>query len=163
MRRTEQLEGLRMLKLRDVLSGWEAGGGHRRPWPAVEPLHGSRQPQLLHARGRRQDGQGRGDPSRTRAGPARHRAHPAYSPQARGRSERVFRTLQDRLPKELKLAGISTMAAANRVLKENYLSRHNARFAIAPAEAGSAFVPVERREWRDVLAIQEERTVVAAA
>jgi len=83
----------------------------------------------------------------------------AYSPQARGRSERVFRTLQDRLPKELKLAGITTVEAANRFLREDYLPRHNARFAIAAAEAGSAFVPVTEAQWRDVLAIQEERTV----
>ncbi|CAN5554877.1 hypothetical protein BH23BAC4_BH23BAC4_02020 [soil metagenome] len=83
----------------------------------------------------------------------------AYSPQARGRSERVFRTLQDRLPKELKLAGITTVEAANRFLKEKYLAAHNARFAIAAAEAGSAFVPVDEAQWRDVLAIQLERTV----
>jgi hypothetical protein len=85
----------------------------------------------------------------------------AYSPQARGRSERVFRTLQDRLPKELKLAGITTVEAANRFLKEQYLPRHNARLAIAPEEAGSAFVAVEEAQWRDVLAIQVERTVAA--
>jgi transposase len=85
----------------------------------------------------------------------------AYSPQARGRSERVFRTLQDRLPKELRLAGITTTQAANRFLKEEYLPRHNARFAIAPAEAGSAFVPVAQGQWHDVLAVQEERTVAA--
>lgn len=83
----------------------------------------------------------------------------AYSPQARGRSERVFRTLQDRLPKELKLAGITTIEAANRFLREEYLPRHNARFAIAPSETGSAFVPVAEAQWRDVLAVQEERTV----
>jgi hypothetical protein len=48
----------------------------------------------------------------------------AYSPQARGRSERVFRTLQDRLPKELKLAGITTMEAANRFLEDDYTRSH---------------------------------------
>ena len=65
----------------------------------------------------------------------------AYSPEARGRSERMFGTLQKRLPQELRLRGITTMAAANRFLKEDYLARHNARFAV-PAEAeGSAFVP----------------------
>lgn len=84
---------------------------------------------------------------------------PAYSPQARGRNERLFRTLQDRLPKEFKLAGIGDMEAANRYLKETYIARHNARFAVKPAEAGSAFVPAAREQWRDVLAIQEERTV----
>jgi len=84
---------------------------------------------------------------------------PAYSPQARGRSERLFRTLQDRLPKELKLAGIGTIDAANRFLKDTYIAGHNARFAVKPAEAGSAFVAVAEGQWRDVLCIQEERTV----
>jgi len=85
---------------------------------------------------------------------------PAYSPEARGRSERAFRTLQDRLPKELKLAGIGKdVAAANRYIREVYLPAHNARFAVAAGEAGSAFVPVEEHQWRDILCIQEERTV----
>jgi transposase len=84
----------------------------------------------------------------------------AYSPEARGRSERMFRTLQDRLPKELALAGITgDIEAANRFLAEVYLPQHNARFAIDPAEAGSAFVPVAQAQWRDLLCIQEERTV----
>ena len=66
---------------------------------------------------------------------------PAYSPEARGRSERMFGTLQKRLPQELRLAGITGIEEANRFLKEVYLPQHNARFA-APAEAqGSAFVP----------------------
>jgi transposase len=84
---------------------------------------------------------------------------PAYSPEARGRCERLFRTLQDRLPKELKLSGIIDIDAANRYLKETYIARHNARFAVAPAEAGSAFVPAAEEQWRDILAVQEERTV----
>lgn len=85
---------------------------------------------------------------------------PAYSPQARGRSERAFRTLQDRLPKELALAGIAEdVEAANRFIREVYVPAHNARFSVAPAETGSAFVPVERRQWRDILCIQDERTV----
>jgi transposase len=84
---------------------------------------------------------------------------PAYSPEARGRSERLFRTLQDRLPKELKLAGITGIEEANRFLKTTYIATHNARFAVAPVEAGSAFVPVAEAQWRDVLCIQEERTV----
>ena len=83
----------------------------------------------------------------------------AYSPEARGRSERAFRTLQDRLPKELALAGIATIAAANRWIAENYLPEHNATFAIAPAEAGSAFVPDRAGAAREVLSIQEERRV----
>src|SRR5512133_564241 len=66
---------------------------------------------------------------------------PAYSPEARGRSERMFATLQDRLPKELRLAGITSLDAANRFLADDYLPRHNARFARPPEEAGTAFVP----------------------
>ena len=53
----------------------------------------------------------------------------AYSPQARGRSERAFRTHQDRLPKELALAGITTMAAANRYLRDKYQPTFNTEFA----------------------------------
>ena len=64
----------------------------------------------------------------------------AYSPEARGRSERAFRTLQDRLPKELRLAGITTVAAANAWLRDTYMALHNAQFASAALEEGSAFV-----------------------
>lgn len=84
---------------------------------------------------------------------------PAYSPEARGRSERMFRTLQDRLPKEFKLAGITSIDEANRFLKETYLPRHNARFAVKPDQQGSAYVAVPESQWRDVLCTQEERTV----
>jgi len=84
---------------------------------------------------------------------------PAYSPEARGRSERMFGTLQDRLPKELRLAGIATLAAANRFIAEVYLPQHNARFAVAAAEPGRAFVPDPAGHWRDILCVQEERIV----
>jgi transposase len=83
---------------------------------------------------------------------------PAYSPEARGRSERMFDTLQKRLPQELRLAGIATMEAANRFLEDVYLPRHNARFARAAEEAGSAFVPFTGN-LDDVLCVQEERQV----
>jgi transposase len=83
----------------------------------------------------------------------------AYSPEARGRSERMFGTLQDRLPKELRLAGITTMAAANRFIAEAYLPAHNARFMVRPEAAGSAFVPDRAGAWRDILCVQEERIV----
>ena len=83
---------------------------------------------------------------------------PAYSPEARGRSERMFGTLQKRLPQELRLAGITDMEIANRFLEEHYLPQHNARFRV-PAEAkGSAFVPFAGA-LEDILCIQEERTV----
>jgi transposase len=84
---------------------------------------------------------------------------PAYSPEARGRSERVFRTLQDRLPKELALAGITEMAAANRYLTERFLPAYNHRFAVPAAEAGTAFVPWIGTGLADVLCVQEERVV----
>jgi transposase len=84
---------------------------------------------------------------------------PAYSPEARGRCERAFRTLQDRLPKELALARITTIDAANRFIREVYLGEHNARFAVPAEEPASAFVQVPEALWRDVLCIQEERRV----
>jgi transposase len=83
----------------------------------------------------------------------------AYSPEARGRSERAFRTLQDRLPKELALAGVTDVEAANRYIHEVYLPAHNARFAAEPADKACAFVPVAKAQWRDILCVQEERVV----
>jgi len=84
---------------------------------------------------------------------------PAYSPEARGRSERAFRTLQDRLPKEFRLAGIAGIEAANRWLAETYIPEHNARFAIMPQQPGSAFVPDSAGAWREILCTQETRQV----
>ena len=83
----------------------------------------------------------------------------AYSPEARGRSERLFRTLQDRLPKELRLVGAATLDAANRHLAETYIAEHNARFAVPAEQAGTAFVPDSKGAARNILAIQEERYV----
>src|SRR5215204_1906048 len=85
---------------------------------------------------------------------------PAYSPQARGRSERMFATLQDRLPKELKLAAIRDMGAANQFLREVYVPAHNARFTRPAALPESAFVPVsDATSLRDILCVQEQRIV----
>lgn len=84
---------------------------------------------------------------------------PAYSPEARGRSERTFRTLQDRLPKELALAGITDMAAANRYLLTTFLPVYNQRFAMAAAEPGTAFVPWIGTNLAEILCVQEERVV----
>src|SRR3954464_13341016 len=83
----------------------------------------------------------------------------AYSPQARGRSERAFGTLQDRLPKELALAGITEREAANRFLAEHFLPAWNARFAKPPELEGSAFVPIGDVALREVLCIEEKRQV----
>jgi hypothetical protein len=85
---------------------------------------------------------------------------PAYSPEARGRSERLFGILQDRLIKELALAGICEPEAANRFIREVYLPEHNTRFA-RPAELPeSAFVPVKDNDLlSEVLCVEEERIV----
>ena len=83
----------------------------------------------------------------------------AYSPQARGRSERAFLTLQDRLPKELALAGITTVAAANRWIAETYIAQHNSAFAVEAEQEGSGFVPDRAGLWREILCVQEERAV----
>src|SRR6201992_1071835 len=77
----------------------------------------------------------------------------AYSPQARGRSERVFHTLQDRLPKEFKLAGIITVEAANTWLRDSFIAEHNARFAIQAEQTGSAFVPDRAGVGREILCV----------
>ena len=84
---------------------------------------------------------------------------PAYSPEARGRSARVFRTLQDRLPKELALAGITEMAAANRYLAEQFLPAYNQRFAVPASEVGTAFIPWVGTPLADILCVQDERVV----
>ena len=86
---------------------------------------------------------------------------PSYSPQGRGRMERVFGTLQKRLPQELRLARIKTVAAANRYLKDHFVPDYNARFGVPAAEPGSAFVPYVGRPLADVLCVQEDRTVGA--
>jgi transposase len=83
----------------------------------------------------------------------------AYSPQARGRSERAFGTLQDRLPNELKLAGIASIEAANAYIREVYLPAHNARFAVAATEPGSAFTPIPGVDLDEILCVEEERQV----
>ena len=85
---------------------------------------------------------------------------PAYSPEARGRSERAFRTHQGRLPKELAAAGATSMEAANRYLREVYLPAFNAEFARPAREAGSAFVPCDDlAALDDILCEIHERTV----
>lgn len=84
----------------------------------------------------------------------------AYSPQARGRSERAFSTLQDRLVKELALAGINDIETANRYIAETYLPAHNAGFAVPAELPDSAFVALlHPAQLDEVLCIHEERTV----
>jgi hypothetical protein len=74
-----------------------------------------------------------------------------YSPQARGRSERVNRTLQDRLVNELRVAGIATLPAANRYVREHFLPAFNAEFGRTPADPESAFVPLGRVDLDQIL------------
>jgi transposase len=86
---------------------------------------------------------------------------PAYSPQARGRSERMFGTLQGRLPQELALAGINDIEEANRYIRQVYLPLHNEQFARPPQIAEeSAFVAVsEPASLADILCIEQQRVV----
>lgn len=84
---------------------------------------------------------------------------PAYSPQARGRSERLNRTFQDRLVNELRVAGITTVPAANRYLTERFLAAYDARFAHPPADPASAFVPLGAVDLTHILCHEEARTV----
>ena len=83
----------------------------------------------------------------------------AYSPEARGRSERAFATHQERLPKELAHAGITDLAAANRYIARRYRPAFNAEFAVPAREEGSAFVPWIGGPLDDILCEQVERTV----
>ena len=82
-----------------------------------------------------------------------------YSPQARGRSERVNRTLQDRLVNELRVAEIRTPAGANRYLRERFLPAFNIEFARAPTDPTAAFVPLGRTDLDQILCHEEERVV----
>ena len=84
---------------------------------------------------------------------------PAYSPQARGRSERNFGTWQGRLPQELRLAGCTTLEQANRFLRERYIGEFNGRFQVAAAERGSALVACRGHDLERVFSLQFERTV----
>src|SRR5438477_12694296 len=83
----------------------------------------------------------------------------AYSPQARGRSERSFGTWQGRLPQELRLAGITTMEAANRFLRERYIAEFNAKFTVKAAQKGTAFRHTSRTDLNWIFTVQTERVV----
>lgn len=84
---------------------------------------------------------------------------PSYTPEGRGRIERVFGTLQNRLPPVLRRAGILTREAANVYLREIYVPEHNGRFGKAAAEPGTAFVAHAGVALDEILAVQEDRTV----
>jgi transposase len=84
---------------------------------------------------------------------------PAYSPQARGRSERGFRTWQGRLPQELRLQGIRTPEQANKFLREHYVAEFNRGFQVAALQRGSAFLPCTRKDLDVVFSVQQQRVV----
>jgi transposase len=84
---------------------------------------------------------------------------PAYSPQARGRSERNFGTWPGRLPPELRLARITTPEAANTFLRERYIDVFNAQFRVPAEESGRAFQPCSRSDLDEVFSLQTERVV----
>jgi transposase len=84
---------------------------------------------------------------------------PAYSPQARGRSERNFGTWQGRLPQELRLQGIDSLEEANRFLREHYIAEFNRRFQVRAAERGTAFLPRRGQNLDLTFSLQFERAV----
>src|SRR6201993_902038 len=84
---------------------------------------------------------------------------PAYSPEARGRSERNFGTWQGRLPQELRLRQLGTLEAANRFLREEYIAEFNRRFQVAPRQRGNAFVPCRNRDLERIFSLQFARSV----
>jgi len=84
---------------------------------------------------------------------------PAYSPQARGRSERSFGTWQGRLPQELRLHKIASLEAANVFLREHYIAEFNRHFQVAAAQRGNAFLACRRRDLDRVFSLQFERAV----
>ncbi|MGC8548856.1 MAG: ISNCY family transposase, partial [Acidobacteriaceae bacterium] len=107
---------------------------------------------------------GKVDPHRlTQVGRALHdlgiRMIPAYSPQARGRSERSFSTWQGRLPQELRLRDIRTVEEANRFLREEYIGEFNRRFQVPAAQRGTAFTACRRGDLDLIFSLQSERTV----
>ena len=83
----------------------------------------------------------------------------AYSPQARGRSERSFGTWQGRLPQELRLAGITTVEGANKFLREKYIKEFNVKFSVPAAEKGTAFRRTNRSDLDWIFTVQTERVV----
>lgn len=84
---------------------------------------------------------------------------PAYSPQARGRSERNFSTWQGRLPQELRLRGILSVEQANRFLREQYIAEFNGKFRRAAAQPESAFLALAGQDLERIFSVQHERVV----
>lgn len=83
----------------------------------------------------------------------------AYSPQARGRCERIFGTWQGRLPQELRLRGITTVEGANEFLRKDWITMHDASFSVEAEQSGTAFVPYTGTELEKIFSQQHERVV----
>lgn len=84
---------------------------------------------------------------------------PAYSPEARGRSERSFATWQGRLPQELRLHRISTVEEANRFLDQTYVAEFNRRFQVPATQSGTAFLPLAGQDLDRIFSLHHERVV----
>jgi hypothetical protein len=83
----------------------------------------------------------------------------ARSPEAKGRVERLFETLQDRLVKELRLANISTKEEANKFAKEIYMPKHNAKFAVKPKSEANLHKPIEGYDLDNIFCLKEDRRI----
>lgn len=83
----------------------------------------------------------------------------AYSPQARGRCERLFGTWQGRLPQELRLHGITTVEAANEFLRKDWIPMHDASFSVKAEQTGTAFLPYTGTELDKIFSQQHDRIV----
>lgn len=86
----------------------------------------------------------------------------AYSPQAKGRAERLFETLQDRLIKEMRLAGISTLDEANTFVEQKFIPKFNAKFAVIPQKKGDLHKPltkIDKKNLDKIFSVQETRVV----
>jgi len=83
----------------------------------------------------------------------------AYSPQARGRCERIFGTWQGRLPQEFRLKGITTVEAANEFLRNDWITMHDSSFSVKPEQAGTAFLPYTGTELAKIFSQQQDRVV----
>ena len=127
--------------------------------PADEPLYGSRGALFSHPKAGGEIDRGPSDPGRPGARAARNRAYRRLFAAGERPLRAGVQTLQDRLPKELKLAGITDIEAANAFIREVYLPEHNARFAVEPAGEGSAFTPIPGVDLDEILCVEEERQV----
>jgi hypothetical protein len=127
-------------------------------WPADEPAYGSRFARFPHDQGRR-DRPRLSDPGRPGAGAIGRRAHRCFLTTGAGPFGARVRDPSDHLVKELRLAGITEVEAANAFIRDVYRPAHNARFAVEPAGESSAFTPIPGVDLDEILCVEEERQV----